>query len=63
MAAMAESTSRIEPVPSRPEPEAQIPQGGTKLKVRPKAKPKLLVEPAGGVEPDEEEKHDLDTLA
>jgi hypothetical protein len=61
---MAESTSRIEPVPSRPEPESQIPQGGPKQKVRPKAKPKpSVVEPLGAVEADEDEKHDLDTLA
>jgi len=61
---MDDSTSRIEPVPSRPDPEANVPQGATRQKPRPKAHPKPSpAEPAGAVEVDEEEKHDLDTLA
>ncbi len=61
---MDDSTSRIEPVPSRRDPESQLPVGVTKQKPRPKSAPKPgAVEPAASVEVDEEEKHDLDTLA
>jgi len=61
---MDDSTSRIEPVPSRRDPESQLPEGVTKQKPRPKSAPKpAAVEPVASVEVDEEEKHDLDTLA
>jgi hypothetical protein len=64
---MADAASRIEPVTSFREPEGGTGSGRTKEKAR--ARPKPAVVGAGqehlveSIEPDESEKHDLDTLA
>ena len=60
---MAEPTSRIEPATSYREPEARTPRGAASEKSRPKpsiAAPSAV--PALG-DDDEQEKHELDTLA
>jgi hypothetical protein len=59
---MAESTSRIESIHSRREPETQTPRGRMKEKVRPKPAPVDPLDEAPA-DAEEQEKHELDTLA
>jgi hypothetical protein len=59
---MAESTARIESIHSRREPEPQTPRSLKREKARPKPTPVSTPEEAPA-EVDEQEKHELDTLA